>query len=127
MSPNSLMGSVAVQGPALAIALFDRFPDVLISETHPKLTTLALGIPLDPTGTRDRRVFEALSIAGPMKQRSDDLVDAIVAAYVAWAAHTKQADWIDLLAPLEDPGLVYPLGKARSVYYFLSRGIRVSE
>ena len=118
MSPNSLMGSVSVQGPALALLLAQRFPGILVTEAHPKVTTCALNIPLAPAATRANRVLDALSIVGTSYQLSDDLVDAVVAAYVAWSAHTERPGWVDLVAQFEDPGLIYPLGKERSMYYF---------
>lgn len=118
MSPNSLMGSVVVQGPALAVALANHFPRILITETHPKLTMSSLGIPLDPAATREHRVFSALSIVGFLHESSDDLIDAVVASYVAWAVYTEQPRWVNLLEELPDSDLIYPLGEQRSTYHF---------
>ena len=37
MSPNGLYGSMGLNGVAVLIALRQRFPDMLITETHPKV------------------------------------------------------------------------------------------
>jgi hypothetical protein len=113
MAPNSLMGSVAVQGPALARALTEHFPSIVISEAHPKLTCVSLGV----ADAQGERIFGRLGIEGTPPD-NDDLLDAVVAAYVAWAARNEAPGWIDLLLEIDDPDLLYPLGGRRSIYYF---------
>ena len=113
MAPNSLMGSVVVQGPALAMALTERFPSIVISEAHPKLTCVALGL----LGIPAHQIFGRLGIEGTPSW-NDDLLDAVVAAYVAWAAHNEAPGWANLLRQIDDRDLLYPLGETRSVYYF---------
>lgn len=113
MAPNSLMGSVAVQGPALAKALTVYFPSIVISEAHPKLTCVSLGM----ADMQGEQVFAQLGIQGTPSD-NDDLLDAVVAAYVAWAARNEAPGWVDLLLEIDDPDLLYPLGGRRSIYYF---------
>lgn len=43
MATNSLYGAVAVQGPALAIALTELFPSIIISETTSQANTRGAG------------------------------------------------------------------------------------
>lgn len=119
VAPNSLMGAVAVQGPALAMALAERFTDIVISEAHPKLACVALGVPLDEDPqSRAASVFQAMHMEGALRRCTDDVVDGLVAACTAWAAHAKPSGWADLLRELEDPELLYPVAKERLVYYF---------
>ncbi len=57
-------------------------------------------------------------IEGRLPELTDDAIDAVVAAYVAWAAHTRRDNWADLLQVFDDADLLYPLGKGRTSYWF---------
>jgi predicted nuclease with RNAse H fold len=115
---NSLRGSVAVQGPALAMELMEAFPGIVISETHPKLSALQLDIPPCDPAEREPLILHALAIDGKLGTVSDDMLDAVIGSYVAYAACTRPRGWVDLLKQIEDEDLVCPLGKGQSVYYF---------
>ena len=125
ISTNSLFGSVAVQAPALGMLLGKRFPSMVISETHPKLTCVALGLSTSrDSSIRATRIIQRLHLSAdrvPVNW-TDDIIDALVAAHTAWAAYNKPIGWTDLLSQVDEPSHIYPLGKERSVYFFPAPG-----
>jgi hypothetical protein len=85
MTPNSLFGSMGLNGMAALIAVRARFPDVLITETHPKVLCFCLtsqkhdypGI----DGAMDTVLGRTLGI--PMTSGSEHEWDAGVSAFAA--------------------------------------------
>ena len=117
-APNGLRGSMALNGMAVIQALRDRWPNLIVSETHPKVLYYAL------TGNLYRTVSlaERISQIGrwldlvDVKINSDDEWDAAVSAYAALQGITKA--WaIDLhkLPSTADESIIMPGGK---VSYF---------
>lgn len=84
-SPNSLYGSMPVGGAAVAIALRGLFPDVKITETHPKVLYFCLTEAIyDFTDSRDEMIRRLIEWVGrPCDVGSEHGWDALVSAYAA--------------------------------------------
>lgn len=85
MTPNSLFGSMSLNGMSVLIAARARFPDVLITETHPKvlcwcLTAQKHGYP-GHDGAMDRALGGILGI--PVTSATEHEWDAVVSAFAA--------------------------------------------
>lgn len=111
MSPNGLAGSMAIGGMALALRLRERWPDILLNETHPKVLMHTQGAEhySDDDATAAVGWFSrhsGLLMSGP---KSGHQLDAVLSA---WA--TREAlshSWPDLVAA--DPSLLFPAGPVR--------------
>lgn len=77
---NSLRGACLVQGMLAALELRDRYPELPITEAHPKALRWLLPNLLD------------------IEADSEHERDAMLAAVSAWAAYKPSSDWEDLLA-----------------------------
>lgn len=109
ISPNGLYGSMAIGGMALAIRLRERWRDILLNETHPKLLVHALG------GDRYADADAHAAIAWLADHAGLDTsgvgsgheLDALLSA---WATRQGvRAGWSDLLD--DDPALILPAGR----------------
>lgn len=81
---NSLRGACLVQGMLAALELRDRYPELPITEAHPKALRWLLPNLLD------------------IEANSEHERDAMLAAVSAWAAYKPSSDWEDLLAHEEN-------------------------
>jgi hypothetical protein len=114
VSPNGLFGSMTVGGMALAFRLRERWPDLVLNETHPKVLHSAL------TGQHDRPeqaqsatdwFVDLARLTGDPLQNAHEL-DAVISA---WATQTGLLQgWPDLVGNNEH--LVFPLGKVRFLW-----------
>lgn len=77
---NSLRGACLIQGMLAALELRERFPDLPITESHPKALRWLLPSLLD------------------IEARSEHERDAMLATVSAWAAFNRPTDWEDLFA-----------------------------
>jgi hypothetical protein len=77
---NSLRGACLAQGMLAALELRDRYPELPITEAHPKALRWLLPNLLD------------------IEADSEHERDAMLAAVSAWAAYKPSSDWEDLLA-----------------------------
>lgn len=118
VSPNSLYGSMGLNGMAVAARLRQTHPDLVLCETHPKVLSRAL--------TRERYDFETAperlttwlegQMGHPLVCVNDHEWDAAVSAYAAWKGLVGK--WTTDLFDLEDRNLlVFPVGADR-VHYF---------
>jgi len=108
LSPNGLFGSMSIGGMALALRLRQRWPNMRLNETHPKVLAFAL------RGERHRDVDPAAVIAWFAQYAGLDLMrsgtghefDAVLSA---WATREGLLQgWADLVT--DDPALLFPAG-----------------
>ncbi len=81
---NSLRGACLIQGMLAALELRERFPDLPITESHPKALRWLLPALLD------------------IEARSEHERDALLATVSAWAVFNQPTDWEDLFAHEEN-------------------------
>jgi hypothetical protein len=111
ISPNGLYGSMGIGGMALAMRLRQRWPSVILNETHPKV--LAYSLRRELHGDAD----PAAGIAWFAQHSGLDmtLIDGgheFDAAISAWATREGLSrGWVDLVT--EDPALLFPVGIVR--------------
>lgn len=115
--PNSLYGSMALGGAAVALPLLERWPDLVVSETHPKVLYYALsGKKYD--WEEDRSGMTDLLSAGLGCRlphlRTDHEWDALISAYAVGQglAGRWTKDLLKLPTRLGSR-LVWPLAKTR--------------
>ena len=109
MSPNGLFGSMSIGGMALAMRLRERWPDILLNETHPKVLMHALGSEryADKTAAAAVKWFADHSGLGLAEKTSGHELDAVLSA---WATREGlQRCWTDLAE--SDASLLFPAGK----------------
>jgi hypothetical protein len=113
MSPNSLSGSMAIGGIALAYQLRKYWPEVLINETHPKVLYFWLTL-----RSYDRVLDEAKRALGT--QLGLDLTQVkneheLDAALSAWATlEGQRSDWTDIAK--RDEQHVFPIADAKFLW-----------
>lgn len=115
--PNSLYGSMAVGGAAVVLPLLERWPNLVVSETHPKVLYYALSGKKydwkeDRSGMTDL-LSSSLGCSLP-ELRTDHEWDALISAYAVWQglAGSWTRDLLEL--PLSPKSrLVWPLGKTQ--------------
>lgn len=115
MAPNSLYGAMTIGGVGLAIELKNRWPNLSLNETHPKVLYYALSGFQYPRGNLTdacewlaRRARFELYHPRP----SEDEFDAILSA---WATREALASaWIDL-AEVDDRH-IYPISNVRYLW-----------
>lgn len=124
-SPNSLRGSMSINGAAVAMRLQQKFADLFITETHPKVLYYALTRVLyNFADRRGQMVKELLGWLGltsesfDFKDKTDDAWDALISAYAAREWHNKR--WTmdlhqlpgeqseELFSPFNKPAFAWP-------------------
>jgi hypothetical protein len=109
ISPNGLYGSMGIGGMALALRLRQRWPSIILNETHPKVLAYSL------RGELHRDASAASGIAWFAQHSGIDMRrvsggHAFDAVLSAWATREGLArGWIDLAT--EDPALLFPAGR----------------
>ena len=112
--PNYLMGSMALQGMAFAISLKNRYSDLLLNETHPKVQYYAV------TGTsydykNNKAIMDSWllsNIGGTAVINNEHEWDALFSAWATYMGIT--GGWIyNLIHPYNN--LIMPVGKT---YYY---------
>jgi hypothetical protein len=94
---NSLSGACLVQGPAAAILLRQRFPSLLITETHPKALLWHIGIASRERPVKTVRLSQASQlIQAPGTFDNEHVRDAALSCAVALALHDQVSGWQDL-------------------------------
>lgn len=113
-SPNSLYGSMSINGMGLLVELRQQFGDIVISETHPKVIFYAL------TGQKYAYLKKRPFMEQLLTQRFSQSVvtnnehewDAAIAAYSVWQGIS--GNWTQNLHQLplkENTRLIHPAGK----------------
>jgi predicted nuclease with RNAse H fold len=110
LSPNGLYGSMGTGGMALALRLRERWPKILLNETHPKVLAFAL------RRKRHTDVDPRAAIAWLTQYARLDLtcvgngheLDAILSA---WATREGLSQgWCDLVPGTDDRMVLFPAG-----------------
>lgn len=121
LSQNSAYGSMAVQGMACAMRLRERWPDVLLTETHPKVLYFALhGSSYSWPSTMVPWLHEKLGCIDGASVATDHQWDALISAWAAMKGHTRA--WLADLRALSTDALE-PAGK---VAYWWPEDLRSS-
>ena len=120
-SSNSAAGSMAVQGVALAIRLRDEWPDIMITETHPKVLWRHVTGEKYPQWNEGgdahfRRLISAIGLDGS-NLKNDHEFDAAISA---WAASESvngvwTRDLVDIRGQHQVNPSIFPAGQ---VSYF---------
>jgi hypothetical protein len=110
ISPNYLSGSMSIGGMALALRLRERWRNIVLNETHPKLLVAALG------GSRYKDDAAGAAIEWFAKHSGLDMTRArgghqLDAVSSAWATREGMAKGWDDLVP-DDSSLLFPAGRA---------------
>ncbi len=113
MTPNSLFGSMGLNGMGVLIAARARFPDVLITETHPKVLCWCLTAQKHDYPGVDAAMDNALcrAVGMPVTSATEHEWDAAVSAFAALEGYMGR--WQrDLHALPEEEGerLIKPCG-----------------
>ena len=107
-SPNSLYGAMSIGGMALALRLREKWPDIILNETHPKVLVAALG------GARYKDDDAHAAIEWFARHSGLDMRDArdgheLDAILSAWATREGITQgWGDLVG--NDRSLIFPAG-----------------
>ena len=114
MAPNALRGAMCINGMIVMHQLHQLrkgLPDLLVTETHPKVLYHALRPPClheygTPNGDMDAWLSKKLTVA--LKTKNDHEWDAAISAYAAFMAYYEH--WKTDLHQLEDrKGLIEPV------------------
>jgi predicted nuclease with RNAse H fold len=111
LSPNGLYGSMGIGGMALALRLGERWRNILLNETHPKVLAFALRhmphTDVDPgAAIAWLTQYAGLNLTGAGNGHE---LDAILSA---WATREGLSHgWCDLVPETDDRMLLFPAGK----------------
>jgi hypothetical protein len=111
LSPNGLYGSMGIGGMALALRLRERWPTIILNETHPKVLGFAL------RHARHTDVDPVAAIAWLAQYTGLDLtgvstgheLDALISAWATREGSLR--GWRDLVPETEDRTLLFPAKK----------------
>ena len=111
LSVNSLQGACLIQGIMAAILLRTRFPELLLSESHPKAFLLMAHHAFCSAQPIEAKLCELTDWLGRNhKDVTEHERDAALATVSAWAMYECRQDWTDLyslekqpLSPIESP------------------------
>jgi predicted nuclease with RNAse H fold len=95
---NSLRGACVIQGLLIFRLLRREYPDLPITEAHPKALLWLMGIARrghEPKNVTQRDI-EEIAVTGK-RFGSEDERDAILAAFAANMMVRNKSDWVDLL------------------------------
>lgn len=114
VSPNGLYGSMSLNGQSILISLRQSQPDLLITETHPKVIYWHLAGNKynyqNASGEMDELLSNLLEI--PVSTKTDHEWDAVISAYSAFKSLKKEWSHDLHCEPLaEKERLIWPCGK----------------
>lgn len=116
MPPNSLFGAMAIGGMALALRLRQKWPELVLNETHPKVLLHALDKRYDPKDSETIELAIQWFVSqGPYTGPEIKKEHALDAAISAWATQKGVAEgWIDIIG--DGDKLLFPAGKVRYLW-----------
>ena len=115
--PNSLRGAMAIDGMALAFQLRQKWPELVVNETHPKVLLYARWDPrYDP---RDPKTVQAaiqwFVNQGDYTELKIEGEHQLDAALSAWTTREGLAKgWVDIIGNAGD--LIFPVGEVRYLW-----------
>jgi hypothetical protein len=114
ISPNGLYGSMGIGGMALALRLRQRWPNVNLNETHPKVLTFSLRgeTHRDNDCAAGITWFEQYSGLDMTRVSGGHEFDAVISAWATREGLSRK--WTDLIA--DDPALLFPVGTVRYLW-----------
>ena len=117
-SPNSLFGSMGLNGPAVLLSLRENHPHLLATETHPKVLHYHWRREAYDYANQRQEMDKYLSslVGTAVNTDTEHAWDAMLSALVAYYGHTNQ--WgtdLHALQSAPDERLVMPCGR---VHYF---------
>ena len=101
--PNSLKGACVVQGPITALLLRRAFPNLPLTESHPKALLWALGLASICLQTRAITASRLCQFVNGSIGASENERDAVLGAFAAWAMVKRLPGWSDLVGLENDP------------------------
>lgn len=104
---NSLRGSCLVQGILTAHFLHQRFPDIAITEAHPKALLYLMGIASQKRNHADVILSDLSKYIDCNHNCGEDERDAILGAITAFAQREKREDWRNLFENEKHPILPF--------------------
>lgn len=104
--PNSLRGACVVQGPTMALLLRRRFPDIQITEAHPKALLWTLGLANSQRRPEEVSVADLTGLVTCEAVACEHERDAVLGAVAAFAMSDRLPPWRDLLAEEQEAILV---------------------
>lgn len=114
-SANSLFGSMGLNGMSLLVSLRAKYPDLQITETHPKVLYFELSKQkYDYTSNwRDMDQSLGLLLDTPIATKNDHEWDAVVSVYAAYMGFTGQwSNNLHALPTLKNERLVKVCGNS---------------
>ena len=104
---NSLRGGCLVQGPLIANLLTEKYPGILITESHPKALLYLLGIANKDVALKSITVVDLKEYVHTANNSySEHERDAILGAVTAWAPTKTQSHWKNLA--IQEKGILVP-------------------
>jgi hypothetical protein len=120
MSPNELRGAMCVNGMAVVWHFRNLWPNLLVSETHPKILYYAIAHQLyrdTPLAQRTAALTQWLGLSGNLAIGNDHEWDAAASAYAAWKGlRMNCATDLHQTPPLPGENLIHPAGP--TVYFW---------
>jgi hypothetical protein len=114
MSPNGLYGAMAIGGMALAMRLRQRWPGIVLNETHPKLFGYALRRELhrDEDSAAGIAWFAEYSALDLTHVSGGHALDAVLSAWATREGLSR--GWPDLV--VADPAMIFPVGTVKYLW-----------
>jgi hypothetical protein len=117
LAPNSLRGAMAIGGMALALRLREKWPKLVLNETHPKVLLHARwGQRYDPND--EATVQAAIQWFGDQGHYTELKIEGehqLDAAFSAWTTREGLAKgWVDIIG--KDDNLIFPTGEVRYLW-----------
>jgi hypothetical protein len=115
MAPNALRGSMVINGMALVLAIRKKWPDIIVSETHPKILYCELSKRLygdDDLQRKNQAIMKLLGVRTNQQMPKDDNQwDALASTFSVWSGIF--GSWrADLHAhSLDSNSVICPAGK----------------
>lgn len=109
---NSLRGACLVQGVLVMYLLHRRFPEITITESHPKALLYLLGIASRQISHSNVSLGDLSEYVESDKSCSEHERDAILGAFTAFAQREKRQGWRNLFEEEKQPvtPFDYPVG-----------------
>lgn len=115
LASNTVAGSMAVQGMAMALKLRQVWPQIILNETHPKVLYYALsGNQWDYGPSMGDWLAERVVIPPGLAVSNEHEWDAVFSAWATAVAFADESGWQDLM-DLPD-GLLFPAGQVTYVW-----------
>ena len=113
ISANGLYGAMCLNGMSLAMKLREKWPHVILNETHPKVLYYALSnkkYKYDPRMVTWLR--QEMKLTGQFQVSNDNEWDAAISAWYTLVSIERESSR-DLVADFQTDNEIYPVGKVQ--------------